>query len=416
MEKGKEKPFKPWRRKTIHLIDETNDVKFRGIFSYRHARILGWLFMAVAQIGMVLSLSDSLKGIEGQNLAAEILSFFGSLTAPLFLIAAFSQILVAKDGYRRLLILYGGGALMIFLAFLIVYYHHIVGFINVLSPGPGEARETASALMALASQNGFFCFNIFIDLVLCSLLTFFINYRPKVFFPGKWIYAFRCLAILPIAYEITSIVLKICVSCGAFILPPVIFPLLTTKPPLAFIVFIAAAFFVKNRERFFIKKGKTLEQFARFQDTNVNRGHFNAFIILAIFVAALIDLILLIVLSVFYIRDLPPDIKNDSTVVELAVTTVMEWGFGKTLPMLLITPLLIFYDYRKTYDNRLVDILIPAAGAILVVLTMFEGTYLAVRDAVAHAMKEPPAETSSLPETSQAIRTGLISLVGNIRI
>ena len=50
-------------------------------------------------------------------------------------------------------------------------------------------------------------------------------------------------------------------------------------------------------------------------------------------------------------------------------------GFGKTFPMIFIIPLVLFFDYRKTYKNTLPDMIIPAVGIALVALTFLEGGF-----------------------------------------
>ncbi len=409
MDKSSDKPVKVWRRKNIHLVNKENDIRFRGIFSYRHLRILGWLLLVLAQVGVALSFADSLNKTTSFEGASNVLSFLGSLAAPLFLIAAFSQILVAKNGYRKLIILYAGGAIGIFLAFLFIYLHYVVGILSAIGLG-SDAHSTASAIVGLMAKEGFFSFNIFVDLLLCCLLTFFLNYRPKDFFQGKLIYLFRALALLPILYELGSIALKITSSMGVISLSPIVYPLLTTKPPLAFIIFLAVALFVKNRERFFRKKGKTMEEFDSFQDSNVNRAHFCSFLILSIFIAAILDIVLLIVLGAGVLSTVPPELAQQITqdpnatvmTIEMGLNTVISWGFGKTIPMVLVIPIIIFYDYRKTYDNKIVDIIIPAAGVLLIILTTFEGGFLVLRSFLAKKTAEEAAASSS-EETSLAL-------------
>ena len=43
--------------------------------------------------------------------------------------------------------------------------------------------------------------------------------------------------------------------------------------------------------------------------------------------------------------------------------------------MILLIPVIIFFDYTKTYKNKIVDIIIPAAGLALVALVYVEGLY-----------------------------------------
>lgn len=224
--KRKEKKEKPiWHIRNIHNVTAENDIKFRGPLSYRHLRIIAWVFLAIAQIGLLLKFNITL----GKDPALfgrwpSFLSGFSSLMSPLFLIAAFSVVINAKDGYRRLIILYVGLSLMIFALFALVYLHYIVGTV-ALTMGYAAAFQNMEILFHAITSNGFLAFNIFIDLLLCTLVTFFINYQPKKYFQGKKIYIFRALVALPLLYEIASIGLKIASSFNKISLPVLVYPL-----------------------------------------------------------------------------------------------------------------------------------------------------------------------------------------------
>ena len=43
--------------------------------------------------------------------------------------------------------------------------------------------------------------------------------------------------------------------------------------------------------------------------------------------------------------------------------------------MILIIPIIIFFDYKKTYKNKIVDIAIPVAGIALLIFIYFEGLF-----------------------------------------
>lgn len=379
-----------WRRKYIHEVTEENDIKFRAPLSYRHFRILGWLFLAISQISVILKFGETIYSNPGMyGTWPSVLSIFSSLMAPLFLIAAFSVVLNAKDGYRRLLITYGGLSLLIFFAFLFVYEHYIVG-VFATATDKGTAHSFVNDLLALGSGSGFLAFNFFLDLLLCTLVTFFINYRPKKFFQGKKIIIFRLFASIPILYEVASIILKICCSTMTITLHPLVFPLLTTKPPLAFFIFVAMAFFVKNREAYFVKKGKTHEEFDKFQETNVNSLHFSIFLSVAIVIAALVDLAVMIGLLLSLVKAYPIQEGIDKVYyLSSLLKTVNAWGFGGVVPMILIVPLVIFFDYKKTYENKTIDLFVPVAGIALIAIVYIEGGFEVLKNKLAELFTEP---------------------------
>ncbi len=395
------KPKRAWRRKDIHQVTPENDSLFRGPLSYRHFRIIGWALLVISQIGMILGAYSQLTNNNAAGVASTVFTFFSALPAPLFLIAAFSQILVAKDGYRRLIIVYVAGAVGIFLLFVVVYFHYLLGYIGAF----GVQGNALELLIQLFSKNGYFCFNIFIDLILCAFLTLFINYRPTKHFQGKKIYIFRLFAIIPILYEVASILLKTFASNGMMFLPPIVYPLLTTKPPFAFFIFVIIAFFMKRREIFFIKKGKTYEDYARFTESNVNRSHFANFLIIMIVIASIIDIIAFTAMVVSkynltaeYLGH-NPDLQQYID-VNAIINETLSIGFGKTVPMLLIIPLIFFYDYRKTYDNIIVDLAIPVIGIVFVGIAFVEGSFQISRLEIIKMIQEQTSEGNKTNEVS----------------
>ena len=369
------------KRRKRHITDITaeNDIKFRGPLSYRHLRIIAWLFLAIAQIGVILTMNAGMRNNpQMYGSLPNIFSFFANFMAPLFLIAAFSTVIVAKNGYKRLLILYGGLSVIIYILFIIVYRHFLVGVADALTPGSG--RSTIDSILSMAFGNGFIAFNIFIDLFLCALATFFVNYTPKEHFKGKKIYIFRAFVVFPILYEIGSIALKILASTEAIKLSPYFYPLLTTKAPIAFIIFLLMALFVKKRENFFIKKGKTIEEFNAFQKTNANSLHFSIFLSIAIAIGAIIDLI--IFLALYFVVSASTPVPEGVEAIEYIgyiAKVVYSWGFGQTSSMILIIPLVLLFDYRKTYKNTLLDMIIPIVGIAIIAIIYIEGGFEVIR-------------------------------------
>ena len=384
-ESAKEKPIKIWRRKYIHLVSEENDIKFRGPLSYRHLRIAGWLCLLLAQLGLVLSIAAKTGLANIPSPFYSLLQSMSGLMTPLFLFATFAQVLMVKNGYKRPLLVYIAGAIGMYLAFLVLYLHFIIGLCSALTGDHDSAMAMVNGLFQGLNSGGTFSFNIFIDLLMCTLVAFFINYRPTRFFQGKWMYLFRCFVILPIAYEIGSIALKIAASNGMY-LSPFLLPLLTTKPPVAFLLFIALALFIKKRERYYLKKGKTVEDYKAFLHTNVNRLHFSLFLVAAIVLAVVLDFVLFVFIFAFKVSmaGIPADDPAFEPALIQTLSTVYQWGFGKCAPMLLLIPLVIFFDYTKSHENKMVDLIIPVAGVALVALLLIEGFFEVARFSLAN--------------------------------
>ena len=78
-------------RKKIFDVTSENDIRYRGPLTYQHLRILGWLFIAASQVGVVLRLGLKLDPNFIPN-SESVLNIFSSLSdfaMPLFLIANF---------------------------------------------------------------------------------------------------------------------------------------------------------------------------------------------------------------------------------------------------------------------------------------------------------------------------------------
>ena len=376
-------------KRGIHQVTIENDIKFRGPLSYRHLRIFAWIFLAISQFGVILTFGT--KIYNNPNMFGtwpSILSNFGNLMAPLFLLAAFATVLNAKNGYRRLILLYIGAAIGMYLLFLIVYRHFVVGLLSAVI-GYEAGTIMAELLIKLISGNGFIAFNIFIDLLLFTLLTFFVNYHPTKYFQGKKIYIFRAFAILPILYEAGSIIFKILSTFEVVSISPYLFPLLTTKPPVAFFIFVAMVMFVKFRERLFIRRGKTKEEYVEFQKTNLNSLHFSIALSITVLVAVIVDFFLMVFLVFFTLPAAAYESGADfSSALFEQVDVVTSWGFGQTIVMIFVIPFIMFFDYKKTHKNPVIDALIPVAGIALIIIIYIEGGFEVLKAFLAEKMKE----------------------------
>ena len=131
-------------------------------------------------------------------------------------------------------------------AYCIALYRYIVGGLGAFLTDPGQAMPTIQFAVTLAVPSGFVAFNIFIDLFLCALALFFLNYEPRRVFTGKARILFRLLTLLPVAYEAACIVLKIRAAWGLTVIPMWAWSFLTVKPPMTFVLFVVLALFSKT--------------------------------------------------------------------------------------------------------------------------------------------------------------------------
>ena len=185
------------KKKRIGLNDRTleNDIKYEGFLSYRHLRIIAWICLIIAQIGTVISIAGKLNPPFNQDSQTwqTVCTYFAAIPVPLFLLANFVNILKNRNHYRSLFILYGGGALGLYVLANLIVFHYGHRFINSFGFGFswGDTARLFGNLLPALGRTGY-VFNIFIDLLLCTLLFFFMNYQPKRVFTGKKIIIFRC--------------------------------------------------------------------------------------------------------------------------------------------------------------------------------------------------------------------------------
>ena len=89
--------------KHIKLIDRTfeNDIKFKGVFSYRHLSVLAWTLLVLAQVLTLLVIAKRFH--PGININEEFTETFssviGSLPLPLLLVSKFSKIVNNDSTY-----------------------------------------------------------------------------------------------------------------------------------------------------------------------------------------------------------------------------------------------------------------------------------------------------------------------------
>ena len=226
--KKEKKPHVPWYNATPE-----NDIKYRGIMSYRILRIIAWLFLSLSQFGIFLTLVCTIDP-EGYGKTfgtlATVLEYSGNIMMPLFLIANFSTLLNKSKRWGSRLLVYGLCALMVFLLFIVIHDRYLVDVCIEISDVRDRAAVTAELDRVIRSitKNGFITFNIFMDLLSCTLFGYFFLYNPKKVFTGKKIYIFRSFIAIPILYEMACIWLKLASSLGMLEKPTYVFPFLTT--------------------------------------------------------------------------------------------------------------------------------------------------------------------------------------------
>lgn len=360
----------------IHEFDGTNDIRYRGPLTYQHFRIAGWLFIALAQFYALLELGDAVfpEKMPSWPLLRPMLGAVSQIAAPLLLIANFAVILSGRESYKKLLIRFGALTAAAVVAFALIYERYAVG---VLAAQSSRAAAYAT-LDEMFAERGFLAFNLFLDLFLCTLVLFFMDYVPKKWFTGKKLILFRLFALIPVLYEAVSVTLKVLSSTGEITIPVRLFPFLTTKPPFGFVIFVALALFIKRRERKFIKNGKTLDDYHAFLKTNANSWHFSVHSAIIIVVAVILDLIVAciaaaLIISSRYSGDVP-----DAAMTQ-AVMQVLKSGFGETTPLIFVAPFMLLFSYNREPKNPKLDRIIPIGGVALIAVIYIEGIFYALK-------------------------------------
>ena len=218
------------------------------------------------------------------------------------------------------------------------------------------SRQAAVEQINLAAHNmksGSISYNLFIDLFLCTLFMYCLNARPKRFFQGKKIRILRAMAILPVLYEAVSIALRVLAAQDRIVLNYNIFPFLTTKPPMMFLVFLVMAFFIKYRERAFCKNGRTHAEYDLFLKTRRNSLQFSVFTAIVFAVAGVLDSMILGFLANALLA-------HQSANGDL-IFKMLDLGIGGAGILLPMAPVVLLFSYTRTHKNQLMDYLIRTA-------------------------------------------------------
>ncbi len=288
------------KKKKIHNLHRTaeNDIRYRGPLSYRHLLIMGWLGIVFMVIGIWTNLGITMDPHSPGWMFTlnHVCNFVGGMALPMLLLANFCIILDEKKTYPQLLKRYAMLTLVIVLLYLLLFGRYLTGIVNLFAQDSQTTNEIVTAIIREGTRTGQLAFNIFIDMFLCTLFMFFLNYVPRKGFFSKHMLAFRYMAVIPVLYEVASLAIRM-LSAAEKITPSFyIYPLLTTKAPMSFVMFVALALYIKFRERIFVINGKTRSDYKAFLKTNANSWQFSVYASFILVITCLIDLALCIIL------------------------------------------------------------------------------------------------------------------------
>ncbi len=371
--KHKERIAEKKERRYARMTAE-QDLRYRGPLSYRAFKILGWACIVCSQVVVLLTLESKLDPTMTDILQGPIstLNGFAELALPFLLLANFALILNHSEGYGSQIRKYVILNVLVIAVSVFLFSRYAVGTVAIVTQDRAQAYALLQELFRTGSGKGYFDYNIFVDLLLCTLLMYFLNYRPQKLFVGKKLAIFRCFAVLPVAYEVVSIALKLASSYGDLALPLWVFPLLTVKPPITFLVFIVMAIFIKTRERRFCRNGRTHEEYLDFLKTNRNSWDFSVFTAWTLAIAGILDIIIAIV---FILADNGLATDFDNTPFAELYRHAAAMDLGESASLLLLAPIMLLFSYTRTHKNKTLDMLIPVIGVAAIVISYLEGLY-----------------------------------------
>lgn len=357
------------------------DIKFLGKLGYREMRIIGWFFLGISQLALIFNVASVLyaDSFPIYSKLAFIADFFSSIPFALFLLADFGTIFKHKDNYKSLLLKYVSIAVGFAILIIFVVLHiYIQASMAISGISFVEAYEKINASLN-ASYAKSMSLNMFIDILMCSLIYFFLTYEPKSkYFEGKKKIRFRLMVALPILYELICVLIKTLILLEHIQVPFFIIPFLTSKPILTFFSFLLIIIALKVREKLFLKRGNDKESYSKYVLTNRNRVQFSIVIAVIFLVIGLIDLIIsfAVATSLYYYGPIEYQISYEWTLMYLRT-----YGVGKTAPLMLAVPFVIFFDYSKQYKKQIFEPLIPVGGVIFTAIVLFEGLFQVIINA-----------------------------------
>ena len=60
------------------------------------------------------------------------------------------------------------------------------------------------------------------------------------------------------------------------------------------------------------------------------------------------------------------------------MTVGVAMGFGESVPLLFVAPIVLLYSYTRRPKSKMISMLIPVVGIVLMVLMVIEGIYQAI--------------------------------------
>ena len=326
-----------------------------------------------------------------------VLEYLSGFSVPLLLIANFGRIMNNDGEYKNLLLSNGLAAVVVFGASWLLFSRYGVGTLSMAVTEPEQVIPRLEAYFHSHNLAGFVAFNMFVDLFLCTLTMYCLNARPKHFFTGKKIILLRLIALLPIAYEIGCLWLKILSVTNQIALPFWSFPLLTVKPPITYALFVCMAIHFWGREFRFCRHGRTHREYLDYLQSNRNSLHFSVYLAIGLLIAAVADALLS---NAIYWAVLKWIQADQGKAAVISWDTFLTTGLGKEDEyLILIAPLMLLFSYNRIPRWKELDRVITPVAIIVIILLFLE----AFRLVFGNFLTKHPLDLNQLDEWLEII-------------
>lgn len=341
------------------------DIKYKGLLGIRGLKITAWVFMCFTAIGISYTFYRSVvapdSSVTFASVLVSIVTLFGQLAVPCFMLAKFSTIIKNRKGYLATLITYFLLAVLIIVGFMFFYFRYAVGFVRMMT---GETIAEAS--VTLNTVFGFIlkkkmAFNIFVDMFLWALFFTFFDYTPKKLVNNKvGKILFRSLAIIPFLLVCVGFVYKFLYATNNIYVPPYFCVILPTSTPLTFMVFMLISVFIRDNKKYYLSLGGTEEQYKNYVKSNANSFHYAKMAAIAFAIIGIFDIF---VESIIYGM-----FENYQQVIAVS-------GIGESGAYIIFAPTILLFSITRKYEPNRADIIIPLVGIGIFIFVIFEGIF-----------------------------------------
>lgn len=292
-EQSQEEAFETRKKQNIDKLLQNKDIKYRGIFSGRAMKIIGFVLMFFAQVYLCIKLVNNIQGLPESVLNfGDVMLTLSYFALPMFLSANFCIIMTSKTKIKKTVIVYSIIAISIFLLVLFFFSRYMIGIGRALNPdNPSEAYKFAETITKGAFGK-IINYNVFVDLALFSLFYFFLFYNPKKIEGKKSVLAFRLCCIIPVIFAVISAILYGLYNIGEIDLPVAVLAILPCRSFTIYAIFFGIAFIIKLRQYLFTKWGGTQEEYELYAKSNRSSLEISIVSSIIILVVCLVDFIL----------------------------------------------------------------------------------------------------------------------------